>query len=46
MIVKSKDTFMLLVIPQPISKANCMEVSKVQPKSWHVIVAKFHDLLA
>jgi hypothetical protein len=22
-----------------------MEVSKVEPKSWHAIVVKFHDLL-
>jgi hypothetical protein len=44
--VKSKDIFVLLAIPHPISKANCIEMSKVQPKSWHAAMAKFHDLLA
>ncbi len=43
--VKSKDTFVPLVVPHPISRANHMEVSKVEPKSWHAIVVKFHDLL-
>jgi hypothetical protein len=44
--VELNDTFVPLVIPHPISKANYMKVSKVQPKSWHAAMAKFHDLLA
>jgi hypothetical protein len=43
--VESKDTFVHLVVPHPISKANYTTVSKVQPKSWHEAMAKFHDLL-
>jgi hypothetical protein len=42
--VRSEDTFVLLIIHHPISKANRMKVSKVQPKSWHVVMAKVHDL--
>ncbi len=37
---------MLLAIPHPISDANCIEVSNVQPKFLHVAMAKLHDLLA
>ncbi len=43
--VKSKDTFVFPIIPHPIFKANrTIEVLKVQPESWHAIVAKLHDL--
>jgi hypothetical protein len=44
MMVRSKDTFVPLVVPHPIFEANRMEVSKVQPKSGHVAMAKLHDL--
>jgi hypothetical protein len=43
--VKLKDTFVPPVLPHPIFDAICMEVSKVQPKSWHAAMAKLHDLL-
>ncbi len=43
--VRSKSTFVPLEIPHPVSKANRMEVPKVQPKSWHVAMAKLHNLL-
>ncbi len=46
MMVKSKDTFVPPTIPHLIFEANCMEVSKVQPESWHATMAKLHDLLA
>jgi hypothetical protein len=36
--VRSEDTFVPPAIPHPFSKANCMEVSKVQFESWHVVV--------
>ncbi len=42
--VRSKDTFVPLAIPHPIFEANHMEVSKVQLESWHVVMAKLHDL--
>jgi len=44
-VVRSKDTFVPLTIPHPISEANCTKVSKVQLESWHAIMAKPHDLL-
>jgi hypothetical protein len=43
--VRSKDTFVPPIIPHPVSKANRMEVSKVQLEYWHVVMAKLHDLL-
>ncbi len=44
-VVRSEDAFIPLVIPHPIFEVNrTMEVSKVQPKSWHVVVAKLYDL--
>ncbi len=42
--VRSEDIFVPFAIPHPIFEANCMEVSKVQLESWHVAMAKFHDL--
>jgi len=42
--VRSKDTFVPLVLPHPVSEANHLKVSKVQLESWHVAMAKFHDL--
>jgi hypothetical protein len=42
--VRSKDTFVPLAIPHPPFETNHMEVSKVQLESWHVVVAKLHDL--
>jgi hypothetical protein len=42
--VMLEDTFLPSIIPRPIFEANRMEVSKVQPKSWHVAMAKLHDL--
>jgi hypothetical protein len=42
--VKLEDTFVPFVIPRPIFEANRMEVSKVQLESWHVAMAKLHDL--
>ncbi len=45
-VVKLKDVFIPPIVPHLISKANhTMKVSKVQPKSWHAVVAKLHDLL-
>jgi len=44
--VRSKDTFVLHIVPHPIFEANRMEVLKVQLESWHVVMAKLHDLLA
>jgi hypothetical protein len=43
--VRSEDTFVPLEVPLPIPKANRMEVSKVQLESWHVTMAKLHNLL-
>ncbi len=43
--VKLKDTFVPPTIPHPIFEASYVEVSKVQLESWHVVVAKLHDLL-
>jgi hypothetical protein len=31
------------VVLHPVFEANRMEVSKVQPKFWHVVMAKLHD---
>ncbi len=45
MMVKLEDTFVSLAIPHPIFEVNHMKVSKVQPKFWHAIMAKLHDLL-
>ncbi len=42
--VRSKDTFLPHVVPHPIFETNRIEMFKVQPKSWHVIMAKLHDL--
>ncbi len=42
--VKLEDIFVPHVVPHPIFEPNCTKVSKVQPKSWHVVMAKFHDL--
>jgi hypothetical protein len=44
--VKSKDTFVPLTNPHPFFEVNYMEVSKVQPKSWHATMAKLHDIQA
>ncbi len=44
MMVRSKDIFVFLVVPHPISEANRTKVSKVQLESWHVAMAKLHDL--
>jgi hypothetical protein len=44
--VKLEDIFVLHVIPHLIFETNHMKASKVQPKSWHVAMAKLHDLLA
>jgi hypothetical protein len=45
MVVTLEDTFVPFIILHLISHANCItKVSKVQPKSWHVVVAKLHDL--
>ncbi len=46
MMVRSEDIFVPLIVPHPISKANCTKVSKVQLEFWHAIMAKLHDLLA
>jgi hypothetical protein len=44
-VVRLKNIFVPPIIPHPIFKANCtMEVFKVQLESWHVVVAKLHDL--
>jgi len=42
--VRLEDTFVPLVVPHPVFKANCMELSKVQLESWHVVMAKLHGL--
>jgi len=44
--VRSKDIFVLHVIPYLVYEANYTKVSKVQLKSWHVAMTKLHDLLA
>ncbi len=44
--VRSEDTFVPPAIPHPIFKANRTKVSKVQLESWHVVMAKLHDLPA
>jgi hypothetical protein len=44
-VVRSKDTFVPPIIPHLVFKANhTIKVFKVQLESWHVIVAKLHDL--
>ncbi len=44
-VVRLENTFVPLIVPHLISKANCItKVFKVQPESWHVVVAKLHDL--
>ncbi len=41
-----EDVFVPPIVPHLVYEVNCtMEVSKVQPKSWQVHVAKLHDLL-
>jgi hypothetical protein len=42
--VRSNDIFVPLVVPHPIYEANHLKVSKAQLESWHVAMAKFHDL--
>ncbi len=44
--VRLEDTFVLFAIPHLVFEANCIEVYKVQPKCWHVAMAKLHDLPA
>jgi hypothetical protein len=44
MMVRLKETFMLLAIPCLVFEANYTKVSKVQPKSWHVAMPKLHDI--
>jgi hypothetical protein len=44
--VRLEDTFVPPTIPHQVSKTNCTKVSKVQLESWHVAMAKLHDLLA
>jgi hypothetical protein len=42
--VRSKDTFVPFAVPHPVPEANHTKVSKVQLESWHVAMAKLHDL--
>jgi hypothetical protein len=44
--VKSKDTFVPRVVPHLVLEANHLKVTKVQPKCWHMAMAKLHDLAA
>jgi hypothetical protein len=44
--VRSKDTFVPLIVPHLVFEDNHTKVSKVQHESWHVTMAKLHDLLA
>jgi hypothetical protein len=44
--VRSKNIFVILVVPHLVSKTNHIEVSKVQLEYWHVTMAKLHDLQA
>ncbi len=44
MMVRSEDIFVPHVVPHPIFEPNCMKVSKVPYKSWHVVMAKLHDV--
>jgi len=44
--VKSEDIFLPHVVPHLIFETNHMKATKVQPKSWHVAMAKLHDLPA
>jgi hypothetical protein len=41
-----KDTLVPPIISHAIFEANFTKVSKVQLESWHVAMAKLHDLLA
>jgi len=43
-VVRLKDIFVPFTFPQQAFKTNPMEVSNVQPKSWHATVAKLHNL--
>jgi len=45
-IVRSKNIFVILVVPHLVSKTNHMEVSKVQLEYWHATMAKLHDFRA
>jgi hypothetical protein len=38
--VRLEDTFVPPVVPHLVFEAHHMKVSKVQPKSWHVAIAK------
>jgi hypothetical protein len=45
-VVRSKDIFVPPIVPHIVYEANCTtKVSKVQPESWHVGMAKLHDFL-
>jgi hypothetical protein len=44
--VRLEDIFVPPMIPHQVSKANCMNVSKIQLEFWHAVMAKLHDLLA
>jgi hypothetical protein len=44
--VRSKNIFVILVVPHLVSKTNHIEVSKVQLEYWHATMAKLHDLRA
>ncbi len=45
LMVRLEDVFAPPIIPHLVYEVNCtMEVFKVQPKSWHVPMAKLHDL--
>jgi len=44
LMVRLEDIFVPLVVPHLVFEANHMKVSKVQPRSWHVAIAKLHDL--
>ncbi len=41
---RSKNTFVLYVVPHLVFEVNRMKVSKVQLGSWQAILAKLHDL--
>ncbi len=42
--IMSEHIFIPIIVLHPIFEANHTKVSKVQLESWHVVVAKFHDL--
>jgi len=43
-VVRSEDISVPFTFPQQSYETNPIEVSKVQPKSWHAAMVEFHNL--